>query len=238
MSDKTESMICCSAATKLPPTPELQQISARHAIKINPYNAPSSTKYIETTGGPMDPSSLAVVVTNYWGVGGVDLTVDFIDVPKPPRQLRDKIVTYMNKWNMFCNVRFTQVSSNGRVRISLKGEGYWSYLGTDIDLVAKRSPTMNLQGFSLKTPDSEFDRVVVHETGHTLGFPHEHLRPEIVQGIDQEKAIDWFARHYGWSREMTIYNVLTPLDPNSIRATEKADTDSIMCYWSVQLTVH
>jgi hypothetical protein len=30
------------------------------------------------------------------------------------------------------------------------------------------------------TPDAEFYRVVRHETGHTLGFPHEHMRKEII----------------------------------------------------------
>ena len=39
---------------------------------------------------------------------------------------------------------------------------------------------MNLEAFTMQTPDSEFHRVVRHEAGHTLGFPHEHMRKAIV----------------------------------------------------------
>ncbi len=81
----------------------------------------------------------------------------------------------------------------GDVRISTTGMGYWSYLGTDIMLVPKSNPTMNLQGFSMFTRESEYKRVVRHETGHTLGFPHEHLRKEIVANIDPARAYKYFA---------------------------------------------
>jgi hypothetical protein len=80
----------------------------------------------------------------------------------------------------------------GTVRISLAGQGYWSYLGTDILSIPRNRPTMNLQGFNINTPDSEFRRVVRHETGHTLGFPHEQLRKEIINRIDRQKAYAWF----------------------------------------------
>ena len=80
----------------------------------------------------------------------------------------------------------------GDVRISLQGEGFWSYLGTDILQVPRNQPTMNLEGFSIDTSDAEYRRVVRHETGHTLGFPHEQLRKEIVGRIDHQKAYEWF----------------------------------------------
>jgi len=54
--------------------------------------------------------------------------------------------------------------------------GYWSYLGTDILHIPKNRPTMCLENFSMDTLESEYKRVVRHETGHTLGFPHEHMR--------------------------------------------------------------
>jgi hypothetical protein len=60
-------------------------------------------------------------------------------------------------------------------QISRGSEGYWSYLGTDIRLIPWNRPTMNLQGFTMNTSESEYKRVVRHETGHTLGFPHEHI---------------------------------------------------------------
>lgn len=89
---------------------------------------------------------------------------------------------------------------------------------------------MNLQGFTMATPDSEFIRVIRHETGHTLGFPHEHLRSEIINGIDTEKAIAYFMRTQGWSRAKVISNVLTPISASALIATAHADQNSIMCY--------
>lgn len=44
----------------------------------------------------------------------------------------------------------------GDVRVSLVGDGYWSYLGTDVLLIPDGMPTMNLQGFSMSTPESEY----------------------------------------------------------------------------------
>jgi len=77
----------------------------------------------------------------------------------------------------------------------------------------------------------EFYRVVRHETGHTLGFPHEHLRAEIVNRIDPAKAIAFFQTTYGWSAQQTTYNVLTAIPNSALIATAQADTHSIMAYW-------
>jgi hypothetical protein len=81
----------------------------------------------------------------------------------------------------------------------------------------------------MNTPESEFRRVIRHEAGHTLGFPHEHMRREIVARIDRQKAYDYFGRTQGWSPAMVDQQVLTPLDERSIFATP-ADQTSIMCY--------
>ena len=78
---------------------------------------------------------------------------------------------------------------------------------------------MNLQGFDMDTPDSEFYRVVRHETGHTLGFPHEHMRRDIVARIDPARAEQYFGVTQGWSPRMVIEQVLTPLDEASIFGT-------------------
>ena len=88
---------------------------------------------------------------------------------------------------------------------------------------------MNLQGFSLATPESEFVRVVRHETGHTLAFPHEHMRKELVARIDPQKAYDFFWKTQGWNKQMVDAQVLTSLDNASIMGT-KPDQTSIMCY--------
>jgi hypothetical protein len=89
---------------------------------------------------------------------------------------------------------------------------------------------MNLDGFTMSTPEREFKRVIRHEAGHTLGFPHEHMRREIVARIDRQKAYDYFLRTQGWSPAMVDQQVLTPLDERSIFGTAPADQISIMCY--------
>ena len=89
---------------------------------------------------------------------------------------------------------------------------------------------MNLDSFTMNTPDSEFHRVVRHETGHTLGFPHEHMRKAIIDRIDREKAIKEFMRTQGWSRQEVIEQVLTPFETSALKATAVTDENSIMCY--------
>jgi hypothetical protein len=213
--------------------PEDQWIaSADKAVLINPVNAPAVQQLRQAMPGTViPPQRLALLTSKYWGKAGVRLTVGFMD--NPPADLRARIISHMNSWNAFANVTFTESSVNPQVRISRIGGndgGYWSYLGTDVLSIAANMATMNLEGFTMNTPDSEFFRVVRHETGHTLGFPHEHMRTEIVNSIDREKAIELFMRTQGWTREEVINQVLTPISQSALIATQQADPRSIMCY--------
>ncbi|MDB5010280.1 MAG: hypothetical protein JWQ06_1069, partial [Mucilaginibacter sp.] len=210
---------------------ELWASAAEKAIQINPANAPAINQLrMAMPDAAIEPDHLALLTAKYWGVGGVHLTVGFMD--NPPADLRARLLSHMNAWGSFANVQFAEVAQNAQVRISrTAGDGYWSYLGTDILSIPANKPTMNLDSFSMNTPDSEFFRVVRHETGHTLGFPHEHMRSEIVNAIDREKAITYFMSTQGWSRDQVIAQVLTPLSQSALIATAHADPNSIMCYW-------
>jgi len=202
------------------------------AISINPINAPAFQQFKRAFPGIDLPKEyLAAVVTKMWPNHGVSLTVGFID--PQPADLRARILSHMNAWSSYCNVNFVETDRNAQVRISLanNGQGYWSYLGTDILHVDPNEQTMNLEGFTMATPDSEFFRVVRHETGHTLGFPHEHLRSEIVNKIDKKKAINYFAITQHWNKKEVENQVLTPIMQSALLATEEADVNSIMCYW-------
>ena len=101
---------------------------------------------------------------------------------------------------------------------------------TDILSIDRDQPTMNLEAFTMGTPESEFHRVIRHETGHTMGFPHEHMRRELVNKIDPDKAIAYFGATQGWSPAEVRQQVLTPIEESSLRGTAHADPDSIMCY--------
>src|SRR5262249_45476506 len=149
----------------------------------------------------------------------------------PSADLRRHLLSHMNAWAKTANVQFTETASGGKVRIArTEGDGYWSYVGTDILSIPAGEPTMNLESFSMSISESEFHRVVRHETGHTLGCPHEHMRRELVDLIDPDKAIEFFQETQGWDPETTRQQVLTPLEDSSLMATDHADPNSIMCY--------
>lgn len=206
----------------------LLEEAAKTAVEINPMNAPQI--------GPMaaldDPFELtrpriSVMISKYWGNTPRRLPVSFME--STSSQLRSRIVAHLNAWTRTGSIEFVETSGTGLVRISRGPGGYWSYLGTDVNLIPQNRQTMNLQGFTMRTPESEFIRVVRHEAGHTLGFPHEHMRRDLVARIDREKAYDYFRRTQGWDRRTVDQQVLTPLDERSIFATP-ADQTSIMCY--------
>jgi hypothetical protein len=206
------------------------QHAAAHAIRINPANAPA-TEMLTSAGLALpSPAHLAIITAKYWGSGGVVLTVGFLE--ETPIDLQNKILSHMNAWSEYGNVSFALTDTDPQVRITREtaDEGYWSYLGTDVGQIAADQPTMSLEGFTMGTRDSEFHRVVRHETGHTLGFPHEHLREEIVAGIDREKAIAYFMQTQGWTEQMVIDQVLTPIDNSELIKTDEPDEHSIMCY--------
>ncbi len=215
-------------------TPEQAERAQRHALSINPENAFESHTVLRTPPGRRGgPRRLALVVGNRWPASGVRLTVQFLD--NPPKDLRTRILSHMNAWNQTANVSFTETAGTGQVRIArldspAESAGYWSLIGTDILAIDDAQPTMNLEGFTMKVSEAEFRRVVRHETGHTLGFDHEHMRRELVRRIDRKKAIAFYDRDQGWTREETIQQVLTPLAAKSIFGTTEADPTSIMCY--------
>ncbi len=215
---------------KLPRNKVLE--AARRAREINPVNHPPVDRMIGAARGfSPTPMRIAVLTSKYWGAHGVKLTVGFLD--SPPRDLRARILSHMNAWGGKANVVFVESRSNPQVRIARQGGrdgGYWSYLGTDVLSIPADQPTMNLEGFTMDTPDSEFYRVVRHETGHTLGCPHEHMRKQLVDKIDRRKAIKYFGLTQGWSPEEVKQQVLTPLEEQALLGTTAADETSIMCY--------
>jgi hypothetical protein len=210
------------------------EAATRRAIEINPANARHERRISRIVGGRRSGERrIAVVVARRWPSSGVRLSVSFLDNPSP--QLRTRILLHMNAWGEAANVVFSETKDIGQVRIARLDApedmaGYWSYVGTEILEIANDQPTLNLEGFTMKTPESEYRRVVRHEAGHTLGFDHEHMRADIVARIDREKAIKYFFRSDGWTPEEVEEQVLTPLPKTSIMGTRESDPVSIMCY--------
>lgn len=215
-------------------TPLQEATVLRRSVEVNPANA-SERRMLERTpvGHLGGPRRLAVLIGRKWPQSGVRLSVQFLD--SPPLDLRQRILLHMNAWAKTANVRFDETNASGQVRISRLDApadmaGYWSYIGTEILGIEEDQPTLNLEGFTMNTPEAEFRRVVRHEAGHTLGFEHEHMREALVKKIDRSKAIAYFDRTQGWTKEETISQVLLPLSKASIMGTLESDPLSIMCY--------
>jgi hypothetical protein len=201
--------------------------AAETAVKINPMNAVVFASAQAAASLTLEPQHIAVLTSKYWGLQPRRFTVSFMEAT--PADLRARILNHMNAWNTTSGMSFVETRANGEVRISRGAGGYWSYLGTDILHIPRNRQTMNLQAFTMNTPESEYKRVVRHETGHTLGFPHEHMRKALIARIDPQKAYDFFLRTYGWDKTTVDQQVLTPLDEKSLMAAPP-DQTSIMCY--------
>jgi hypothetical protein len=196
--------------------------AANTARAINPMNAPVFGPMAAVGDGfqVSDPLRIAVITSKYWGPNPRQLTVSFME--GTPADLKARIISHMNAWTKTGCISFVGTNGTGDVRISRGPGGFWSYLGTDIKHIPRNRQTMNLQGFTMNTPESEYKRVVRHETGHTLGFPHEHMRQALVDRIDREKAYEWFLETQGWDKETVDAQVLTPLGGTDIDETDYA----------------
>ena len=210
-------------------------LAMQRAIEVNPANALAHRRVLRTPVGRRGGRKrLAVVVAYRWPATGTRLTVRFLDAPS--RALKTRILLHMNAWGKTANVQFVATSGDANVRISRLDHpedmaGYWSYLGTQVLGISDQDePTLNLESFTMSTPESEFKRVVRHEAGHTLGFDHEHMRGQLVKRIDRRKAILYYDMTEGWTKAETMEQVLTPLAERSIIGTTEADPISIMCY--------
>src|SRR4051794_15039200 len=68
------------------------------------------------------------------------------DADIPDRRRTPNLATVpMNAWGLWANVQFVESATSPQVRIGrTAGDGFWSYLGTDILQIAASERTMNL----------------------------------------------------------------------------------------------
>lgn len=198
-------------------------VAAQAAISLHPSNAPMLGLMEQP-----ETAYIGVLTTKWWGEAGKELTVGFLD--RPTQALANKVLAMANRWGEFCNVKFHLSQTSPDIRVSFGPGGYWSYLGTDCRQIPAGKPTMNLEGMSLRTSESEWVRVVCHEFGHALGCPHEQQRQAILDLLNEQKTIAYFKKTQGWSEAQVRAQVLTPLEERSFTGSPRADSASIMCY--------
>lgn len=126
-----------------------------------------------------------IQLSNMWSSGDT-LRVCFFGGTKA---LRARIANIALTWTPvgapvrldFGNINDPRMCGPGisHIRIGYSYRGYWSLVGRDSVIYADQfQQSMNLQRFDSAPPaPPEFERVVLHEFGHALGFQHEHQNP-------------------------------------------------------------
>ncbi|KAJ8073585.1 hypothetical protein PM082_011863 [Marasmius tenuissimus] len=184
-------------------------------------------------------SELALYNAVRWPGNGVRLRVVFIDKPAPPPKVQQSTVKDMNFWSLYSNVYFTLLEPSdehiaaAEVRISFSGKGRsgcWSYDGTlALQETDQRKATMMLEGIAPGDAQA-LRRATLHETGHILGFAHEHCRSGLINRIDGPSARKYYCGpKENWSKA-TFSKNFTPLDEHLYTLSAREDKKSIMCY--------
>ena len=173
-------------------------------------------------------SRMATEISKEWK-NGRRLTVSFMGGRK---EVKDRIIRHAKTWMEYANIELAFITGKkpGDVRIAFdKKDGSWSLMGTEILSEDKAKPTMNFGWLTPTTDDLEYNRVVLHEFGHTLGCIHEHERPDNGIPWDKPKVYAYYKQTDGWSKEEVDDQVFSKYDISQIRSN-KLDKKSIMMY--------
>ena len=168
---------------------------------------------------------------------GGKISVCFFDGGMPAR---DHVATVATKWSEGTSIAFDFGPAGARrtcdpanpsnVRISFRGDGYWSYVGTQARLIDPNKQTLNLQGMDRAQFNDNDNGVILHEFGHAVGFEHEHQSPK--SGCQEQFNWSYLYTAMGWSKEEVDRN-MRRLDSSSSAGgllVTTFDRQSIMLY--------
>jgi len=162
----------------------------------------------------------------YWRWGGNILKVMFIEGDSAVMR---KVMTAAKKWERHCAVRFVFGSFvDPDVTIAFQPGGSWSYIGSYCQV---KRPSMNLGWLKSTTNDAEYDRVVLHEFGHAMGFIHEHQQPNAEFQWNEDTVYAYYRRSQRppWGRDKVYRNIFQKYKFSQVNATQY-DSLSIMLY--------
>jgi hypothetical protein len=160
---------------------------------------------------PQDGQSEAVVQRALLWPGS-KVSVCFFD---GGAQARDHISQVAQKWTQATALEFDFGPTGNRqtcdpakpsdVRVSFRGVGYYSYVGTQAKYINSYKQTLNLQGMDKTNFTQDDDGIILHEFGHAIGFEHEHQSP--ASGCDEEFDWNYLYTSMGWTKEEVERNM-------------------------------
>ena len=149
-------------------------------------------------------------------------------------QVINRVKPYFLEWTKHANLKFEFVNQpqDAEIRVSfVRGDGSWSYIGTDALTIPKSQATMNFGWLTPSSPEDEYSRVVLHEVGHALGMPHEHQHPEGGIPWDKEAVYRYYSGPpNNWDRATIDRNLFARYSKTITQFTEGVDPQSIMMY--------
>lgn len=214
----------------------LEKVDETTRLRIEePKGLLSDLSMLRRRGVPNTESLEAVIVRGkLWRADRPIIVCFFEGGPS----LRSMIMGYANEWAKGGMVTFDFGSTSelrtcdplykSGIRVSFRGRGHYSYVGTDSLLVSQEIESLNLGEFDVLPPaDGEFRRIVLHEFGHAIGFEHEHQSPK----ARCEEDFDWplVYRSLPWTRAKVDRN-LRRLPNSSAYLVSEYDDRSIMHY--------
>jgi hypothetical protein len=162
---------------------------------------------------------------------GKTLRVAFLD---GQLAVQTRVEYYAHQWSQYANIIFAfGPDPNAELRISFKGEGSWSAIGTDAlveEYFPRNEPTMNYGWLTPDSSEQEYSSVVLHEFGHALGMIHEHQNPANPIEWNEPVVIAALSGPPNYWDEQTTHSNLFERYKRSHTQFTQFDPHSIMLY--------